>query len=52
MNTDAPNMQEENMTAAEPRTHAINIGDLGRENIVEEKSEIDIALNVKDLDLF
>mgnify|MGYP001811921870 FL=1 len=52
MNTDATNVQDENVETAEPRTHAINIGDLGRENAVEEQGEVDIALNVTDLDLF
>ncbi len=52
MNTDATNVQEEKMESTEPRTHAINIGDLGRDETVEEQSEVDIALNVKDLDLF
>jgi len=52
MNTDATNLQDEKMETAEPRTHAINIGDLGRENTVEEQGEVEIALNVTDLDLF
>ena len=52
MNTDATNVQDEKMEAAEPRTHAINIGDLGRENTVEQQGEIEIALNVSDLDLY
>ena len=52
MNTDATNVQDEKVESAEPRTHAINIGDLGRDNAVEEQGEVDIALNVTDLDLF
>ena len=52
MNTDATNEQVEKMESAEPRTHAINIGDLGRDDTVEDLGEIDIALNVSDLDLF
>jgi phosphate transport system ATP-binding protein len=52
MNTDATNVQDEKVESAEPRTHAINIGDLGRDNAVEAQGEVDIALNVTDLDLF
>ena len=52
MNTDATNEQEEKMESAEPRTHAINIGDLGREDTMADQGEVDIALNVSDLDLF
>ena len=52
MNTDATDVQDDKMESAEPRTHAINIGDLGRDSSVEEQGEVDIALNVADLDLF
>jgi len=52
MNTDATDVQEDKMESVPPRTHAINIGDLGRENTVAEQGELDIALNVTDLDLY
>ena len=52
MNTDATDVQDDKIESAEPRTHAINIGDLGRENTLEESGEVEIVLNVADLDLF
>ncbi len=52
MNTDATDVQDDKIESAEPRTHAINIGDLGRENTLEEPGEVEIVLNVADLDLF
>ena len=40
------------MEPTAPRTHAINIGDLGRDNTVDEQGEFEIALKVNDLDLY
>ena len=52
MNTDATDVQDDKIESAEPRTHAINIGDLGRGNTLEGQGEVEIVLNVADLDLF
>jgi phosphate transport system ATP-binding protein len=52
MNTDATDVQEGKMESTASRTHAINMGDLGRENTAVEQGELDIALNVTELDLY
>lgn len=52
MNTDATEAQEEKMKSTAARTHAINIGDLGRSNTMEEQSEVETTLNVSNLDLY
>lgn len=40
------------MESTAPRTHAINMGDLGRKNTAYEQGEIEVALHVTDLDLY
>ena len=40
------------MESTAPRTHAINIGDLGRDNTVDEQGEFEVVLKVNDLDLY
>ncbi len=52
MTTDVKDTQEDKMESTASRTHAINIGDLGRDNANEDQGELEIALNVKDLDLY
>ena len=52
MTSDATNVQDDKMESTAPRTHAINIGDLGRDNTVDEQGEFEIALKVNDLDLY
>ncbi len=52
MTSDATNVQDDKMEPTAPRTHAINIGDLGRDNTVDEQGEFEIALKVNDLDLY
>ena len=37
MNTDATDVQDDKMESTAPRTHAINIGNLGRDNTVAEQ---------------
>jgi phosphate transport system ATP-binding protein len=52
MNTDATDVQDDKMELAMPRTHAINIGDLGRADTMANHGEVDITLNVSNLDLY
>jgi len=52
MNTDATQAQDKKMKAATTRTHAINIGDLGRTDTMEEQRELETTLNVSNLDLY
>ena len=52
MNEDVTETQEEQMKSRTARTHAINIGDVGRIETLEELGEADICLKVSDLDLY
>ena len=52
MNTDVTDVQDDKTESATPRTHAINIGDLGRAESMGEQGEIEVTLNVSDLDLY
>jgi len=52
MNTDTTEAQEEQMKSTAPRTHAINIGDLGRADAMGEQGEVETTLNVSNLDLY
>ena len=40
------------MTSSTARTHAINIGDLGRSDSRQQQGEIEITMKVSDLDLY
>ena len=51
MNTDATDVQDDKMESTAPRTHAINIGDLGRAETMAEQGEAEITLKVSNLDL-
>ena len=52
MNTDATEAQEEQMKSSGARTHAINIGDLGRADTRKAQGEAESTFNVSNLDLY
>jgi len=52
MNTEAKEAQEKQKKHTAVRTHAINIGDLGRADTMEVQGELETTLKVSNLDLY
>jgi phosphate transport system ATP-binding protein len=52
MNTEAKEAQEKQKKPTAVRTHAINIGDLGRTDTMEVQGELETTLKVSNLDLY